>query len=105
MQALLAKVEEAAQQFLYLHRTTKILKKPGQYQDLMVLGTTGTVYSGADCPLANCCLLLAGGAFCRYRTRGVAQMCSAVEYHNVAGSTSLGAAASTMLCVPCMMLL
>jgi len=41
MQVLLTKVEEAAQHFLYLHRTTKILKKPGQYQDLMVLGTTG----------------------------------------------------------------
>eukprot|EP00930_Biecheleria_cincta_P034471 TRINITY_DN23825_c0_g1_i1.p1 TRINITY_DN23825_c0_g1~~TRINITY_DN23825_c0_g1_i1.p1 ORF type:complete len:1136 (-),score=191.46 TRINITY_DN23825_c0_g1_i1:236-3196(-) len=34
-------VEEAAMHFVYLHRNCKILKKPGQYQDLMVLGSTG----------------------------------------------------------------
>jgi len=36
-----AKVQEAASHLVYLHRTTTILKKPGQYQDLMVLATTG----------------------------------------------------------------
>jgi len=39
--ALLAKVEEAALHFIYLHRACRILKKPGQYQDLMVLASTG----------------------------------------------------------------
>jgi len=38
---LAAQVEDAARHFIYLHRTCKILKKPGQYQDLMVLGSTG----------------------------------------------------------------
>lgn len=40
-QRLAAKVDEAVQHFVYLHRTCKILKKPGQYQDLMILGSTG----------------------------------------------------------------
>lgn len=34
-------IEEAAAHFIYLHRTCKILKKPGQYQDLMILASTG----------------------------------------------------------------
>mmetsp|Transcript_52932 Transcript_52932/g.123928 ORF Transcript_52932/g.123928 Transcript_52932/m.123928 type:complete len:1188 (-) Transcript_52932:60-3623(-) len=33
--------QDCVQQFIYLHRTCKILKKPGQYQDLMVLSSTG----------------------------------------------------------------
>lgn len=40
-EALEAAVEEATTHFIYLHRNCKILKKPGQYQDLMVLGSTG----------------------------------------------------------------
>ncbi|CAE7555483.1 unnamed protein product [Symbiodinium natans] len=36
------RVEDAARHFLYLHRNCKILKKPGQYQDLMVLASTGS---------------------------------------------------------------
>eukprot|EP00929_Paragymnodinium_shiwhaense_P067525 TRINITY_DN33977_c0_g1_i1.p1 TRINITY_DN33977_c0_g1~~TRINITY_DN33977_c0_g1_i1.p1 ORF type:complete len:1124 (-),score=179.86 TRINITY_DN33977_c0_g1_i1:84-3455(-) len=40
-QALMSKIEEAQQHFIYLHRTCTILKKPGQYQDLIVLGATG----------------------------------------------------------------
>lgn len=40
-QVLQAKVDEAVQHFVYLHRTCKVLKKPGQYQDIMVLGSTG----------------------------------------------------------------
>eukprot|EP00927_Polykrikos_kofoidii_P011821 TRINITY_DN15053_c0_g1_i1.p1 TRINITY_DN15053_c0_g1~~TRINITY_DN15053_c0_g1_i1.p1 ORF type:complete len:1197 (-),score=178.02 TRINITY_DN15053_c0_g1_i1:19-3090(-) len=35
------KVEECAQHFIYLHRTCRILKKTGQYQDLIILGSTG----------------------------------------------------------------
>mmetsp|Transcript_37997 Transcript_37997/g.88793 ORF Transcript_37997/g.88793 Transcript_37997/m.88793 type:complete len:1125 (+) Transcript_37997:104-3478(+) len=35
-------IEEAAKHFMYLHRNCKILKKPGQYQDLMVLSSTGS---------------------------------------------------------------
>jgi len=34
--------EECVAHFVYLHRRCKILKKPGQYQDLMVLVTTGS---------------------------------------------------------------
>mmetsp|Transcript_35944 Transcript_35944/g.84168 ORF Transcript_35944/g.84168 Transcript_35944/m.84168 type:complete len:1170 (+) Transcript_35944:62-3571(+) len=33
--------KDCVAQFMYLHRTCKILKKPGQYQDLMVLTSTG----------------------------------------------------------------
>jgi hypothetical protein len=40
-QALAVKIEEAVQHFVYLHRTCKVLKKPGQYQDVMVLGSMG----------------------------------------------------------------
>jgi hypothetical protein len=40
--ALSMRIEEAAQHFIYLHRSCKILKKPGQYQDLMVLASTGS---------------------------------------------------------------
>eukprot|EP00439_Symbiodinium_sp_Y106_P044984 s1840_g5.t1 len=36
------RVADAARHFLYLHRNCKILKKPGQYQDLMVLASTGS---------------------------------------------------------------
>jgi len=36
-----AKIAEASAHFVYLHRTCKILKKPGQYQDLMILASTG----------------------------------------------------------------
>ncbi|CAE7335536.1 unnamed protein product, partial [Symbiodinium pilosum] len=36
------RVSDAARHFLYLHRNCKILKKPGQYQDLMVLASTGS---------------------------------------------------------------
>eukprot|EP00435_Cladocopium_sp_Y103_P020526 s4382_g5.t1 len=38
---LLQRVDDAAQHFIYLHRNCRILKKPGQYQDLMVLASTG----------------------------------------------------------------
>ena len=38
---LLQRVEDAARHFVYLHRNCRILKKPGQYQDLMVLASTG----------------------------------------------------------------
>lgn len=38
---LLQRVEDAAHHFIYLHRNCRILKKPGQYQDLMVLASTG----------------------------------------------------------------
>eukprot|EP00928_Gymnodinium_smaydae_P019825 TRINITY_DN17635_c0_g2_i1.p1 TRINITY_DN17635_c0_g2~~TRINITY_DN17635_c0_g2_i1.p1 ORF type:complete len:1148 (-),score=208.64 TRINITY_DN17635_c0_g2_i1:45-3488(-) len=40
-EGLREKVEACARNFVYLHRTNKILKKPGQYQDLIVLGATG----------------------------------------------------------------
>lgn len=38
---LSAKITDATTHFVYLHRTCKILKKPGQYQDLMILASTG----------------------------------------------------------------
>mmetsp|Transcript_72456 Transcript_72456/g.169717 ORF Transcript_72456/g.169717 Transcript_72456/m.169717 type:complete len:1103 (-) Transcript_72456:61-3369(-) len=41
-EALRFRIEEAGRHFLYLHRNCKILKKPGQYQDLMVLASTGS---------------------------------------------------------------
>eukprot|EP00441_Pelagodinium_beii_P045563 CAMPEP_0197624120 /NCGR_PEP_ID=MMETSP1338-20131121/3896_1 /TAXON_ID=43686 ORGANISM="Pelagodinium beii, Strain RCC1491" /NCGR_SAMPLE_ID=MMETSP1338 /ASSEMBLY_ACC=CAM_ASM_000754 /LENGTH=1112 /DNA_ID=CAMNT_0043194219 /DNA_START=135 /DNA_END=3470 /DNA_ORIENTATION=+ len=41
-EVLKARIEEAATHFVYLHRNCKVLKKPGQYQDLMVLGSTGS---------------------------------------------------------------
>jgi len=41
-EVLRARIEEAAMHFIYLHRNCKVLKKPGQYQDLMVLAATGS---------------------------------------------------------------
>jgi GT2 family glycosyltransferase/methylase of polypeptide subunit release factors len=39
--AINAKIEQAVRNFKYLHRTTRVLKKPGQYQDLFVLASRG----------------------------------------------------------------
>ncbi|CAJ1370608.1 unnamed protein product [Effrenium voratum] len=41
-EGLQLRVEDAARHFIYLHRNCRILKKPGQYQDLMVLASTGS---------------------------------------------------------------
>ncbi len=34
-------IESAAKNFMYVHRTSRVLKKPGQYQDLMVMASNG----------------------------------------------------------------